>query len=52
MALNIRGLNDYVKCLGNQDIQLDCTDGSQSCLINIRGNTEFFIAKNVCNTVK
>ena len=52
MILDIRGLDDNVECFGNQNIQFDGTDGGQSCLINICGNTEFFIAKDIRNTVK
>ena len=52
MILDVRCLDDNIKRFGDQDIQLDRTDGSQSCLINICGNTKFLIAKDICDTVK
>ena len=52
MILDVRCFYHNVKSFGNQDIQLDRSDGGQSCLVNICGNTKFGIAKNLSNTVK
>ena len=52
MILDVRCFYHNVKSFGNQDIQLNSSDGGQSCLVNICGNAEFGIAKNLSNTVK
>ena len=52
MILDVRCFYHNVKSFGNQDIQLNSSDRGQSCLVNICGNAEFGIAKNLSNTVK
>ena len=43
---------DVIMGFRNKDIQLNSSDRGQSCLVNICGNAEFGIAKNLSNTVK
>ena len=52
MILDVRCFYHNVKSFGNKNIQLNSSDRGQSCLVNICGNAEFGIAKNLSNTVK
>ena len=51
MIFDIRRLYYNIKCFRDKYIEFDRTDGRQSCIVNVRCNTKFCMAKHFCNTV-